>query len=102
MLAAGCVPHPELGSRRNRTWRSRPRWRPGAADAGLAVRAVAESAGLDWVPVIDEPFELALDPAPRRPPEPLLDGARRARSPGTTRSDAGLRPLDERRARVAA
>jgi hypothetical protein len=36
------------------------------------VRAVAESAGLDWVPVVSEPFELALDPASGLAAEPLL------------------------------
>ena len=36
------------------------------------MRAVAESAGLDWVPVISEPFELALDPAAKEAAEPLL------------------------------
>lgn len=32
----------------------------GAADAGLAVRAAAESVGADWLPVVEEPFELAV------------------------------------------
>ena len=32
----------------------------GAADAGLAVRAVAESVGTAWLPVAEEPFELAI------------------------------------------
>ncbi len=32
----------------------------GAADAGLAVRAAAESVGADWLPVAEEPFELAI------------------------------------------
>ena len=32
----------------------------GAADAGLAVRAAAEAVGADWVPVAEEPFELAV------------------------------------------
>lgn len=32
----------------------------GAADAGLAVRAAAESIGAAWLPVVDEPFELAV------------------------------------------
>ena len=70
LLTAGCVPCPALESQRNRIW-SRPRSR-GAADAGLAVRAVAESAGLDWVPLASEPFELALDPATRGAAESLL------------------------------
>jgi putative molybdopterin biosynthesis protein len=32
----------------------------GAADAGLAVRAAAESVGAPWLSVVDEPFELAI------------------------------------------
>lgn len=32
----------------------------GAADAGLAVRAAAESVGASWLPVADEPFELVI------------------------------------------
>ena len=32
----------------------------GAADAGLAVREVAESVGATWLPVVEEPFELAI------------------------------------------
>ena len=34
---------------------------------------MAESAGLDWVPVMSEPFELALDPASAAAAAPLLD-----------------------------
>jgi molybdate-binding protein len=45
----------------------------GAADAGLAVRAVAESAELEWVPVASEPFELAMRSGAERSAEPLLD-----------------------------
>jgi molybdate-binding protein len=45
----------------------------GAADAGLAVRAVAESAELDWIPVADEPFELALRADDKASVAPLLD-----------------------------
>jgi molybdate-binding protein len=44
----------------------------GAADAGLAVRAVAQLTGLDWIPVTTEPFELALRPDARATAEPLL------------------------------
>lgn len=32
----------------------------GAAEAGLAVRATAESVGADWLPVAEEPFELVV------------------------------------------
>lgn len=45
----------------------------GAADAGLAVRAVAHAANLEWVPVVTEPFELALRPDAVTAAEPLLD-----------------------------
>ena len=72
MLAEGRVPHPELGEPAESHLAVAAAVATGAADAGLAVRAVAESAGLDWVPVISEPFELALDPAAREAAEPLL------------------------------
>jgi molybdate-binding protein len=72
MLSAGCVPHPELGEPAESHLAVAAAVATGAADAGLAVRAVAESAGLDWVPLISEPFELALDPATRTAAEPLL------------------------------
>ena len=72
MLSAGCVPHPELGEPAESHLAVAAAVATGAADAGLAVRAVAESAGLDWVPVMSEPFELALDPAARDAAEPLL------------------------------
>ena len=45
----------------------------GAADAGLAVRAVAHSAELEWIPVATEPFELALRADARAAAAPLLD-----------------------------
>jgi putative molybdopterin biosynthesis protein len=45
----------------------------GAADAGLAVRAVAHLTGLEWVPVATEPFELALHPDALAAAAPLLD-----------------------------
>ena len=45
----------------------------GAADAGLAVRAVAHLAELEWIPVATEPFELALRPDARAAAAPLLD-----------------------------
>jgi molybdate-binding protein len=72
MLAAGCAPRPELGEPAESHLAVAVAVATGAADAGLAVRAVAEAAGLDWVPVIDEPFELALDPASRAAAEPLV------------------------------
>ena len=72
MLAAGCVPRPERGESAESHLAVAAAVATGAADAGLAVRAVAESAGLDWVPILSEPFELALDPAARAAAEPLL------------------------------
>lgn len=72
MLAEGCIPHPELGEPAESHLAVAAAVAAGAADAGVAVRAVAESAGLDWVPVISEPFELALDPAAREAADPLL------------------------------
>jgi molybdate-binding protein len=72
MLSEGCVPRPELGEPAESHLAVAAAVATGAADAGLAVRAVAESAGLDWVPVVSEPFELALDPAAGLAAEPLL------------------------------
>jgi molybdate-binding protein len=73
MLAAGCEPHPEAGEPAESHLAVAAAVATGAADAGLAVRSVAESAGLDWMPVASEPFELAFAPASRRALEPLLD-----------------------------
>jgi molybdate-binding protein len=68
----------------------------GTADAGLAVRAVAQLAGLDWIPVASEPFELALRPDARAAAGPLLDvlassglQARLAELPGYDLSESG-------------
>jgi molybdate-binding protein len=72
MLTAGCVPRPELGEPAESHLAVAAAVATGAADVGLAVRAVAESAGLDWVPVISEPFELALEPAAKNAAESLL------------------------------
>jgi putative molybdopterin biosynthesis protein len=72
MLVAGCTPRPELGEPAESHLAVAAAVATGAADAGLAVRSVAESAGLDWVPVVSEPFELALDPAAKAAAEPLL------------------------------
>jgi molybdate-binding protein len=72
MLAAGCSPRPELGEPVESHLAVAAAVATGAADAGLAVRAVAESAGLGWMPVISEPFEMALDPAAKMAAEPLL------------------------------
>lgn len=73
MRAASCEPHPELGEPAESHLAVAAAVATGAADAGLAVRAVAESTGLEWVPVATEPFELALDPAARAAAGPLLD-----------------------------
>jgi len=73
MRAAACEPHPELGEPADSHLAVAAAVATGAADAGLAVRAVAESAGLDWVPVMSEPFELALGPASAAAAAPLLD-----------------------------
>ena len=72
MLTAGYAPRPELGAPAESHLAVAAAVATGAADAGLAVRAVAESAGLDWVPLMSEPFELALDPATMGAAEPLL------------------------------
>jgi putative molybdopterin biosynthesis protein len=73
MRAAGCEPRPELGEPVESHLAVAAAVSAGAADAGLAVRAVAESAGLDWIPVASEPFELALNPAAAAAAGPLID-----------------------------
>jgi len=49
----------------------------GASDAGVAVRAVAVALGLDFVPVVVEPFELAVRERALDALAPLVDAARR-------------------------
>ena len=100
MLAAACEPHPDVGEPAESHLAVAAAVATGAADAGLAVRAVAESAGLDWVPVMSEPFELALDPAAAAAAEPLLAKlaesslqARLAAMPGYDLSMSGERRL---------
>lgn len=73
MLVAGCEPHPELGEPADSHLAVAAAVATGAADAGLAVRAVAESAGLEWLPVASEPFELALGAGSLVAAKPLLD-----------------------------
>jgi len=73
MRQAGCEPHPELGEPAESHLAVAAAVATGAADAGLAVRAVAEAAGLEWVPVVTEPFELALASASMGAAAPLLD-----------------------------
>jgi molybdate-binding protein len=96
MRAAGCEPRPELGEPVESHLAVAAAVSAGAADAGLAVRAVAESAGLDWIPVASEPFELALNPAAAAAAAPLLDAlaqssvqARLAAMPGYDLSLSG-------------
>lgn len=72
MRLAGCEPLPELGEPAESHLAVAAAVATGAVDAGLAVRAVAESAGLERVSVASEPFELALDPSSRAAAEPLL------------------------------
>ncbi|MET0205922.1 MAG: helix-turn-helix transcriptional regulator [Thermoleophilaceae bacterium] len=73
MRQAGCEPHPELGESAESHLAVAAAVATGAADTGLAVRAVAEAAGLDWVPVATEPFELALANSSRDAAAPLLN-----------------------------
>src|SRR5215211_219533 len=73
MRRAGCEPHPALGEPAESHLAVAAAVATGAADAGLAVRAVAELAGLEWIPVATEPFELALGRASWKAAEPLLD-----------------------------
>jgi molybdate-binding protein len=73
MRRAGHEPHPELGEPAESHLAVAASVATGAADAGLAVRVVAESAGLEWVPVVSEPFELALASASKSAATRLLD-----------------------------
>ena len=73
MLLAGCEPRPDLGEPADSHLAVAAAVAAGAVDAGLAVRAVAEAAGLEWLPVAREPFELALATASAAAVEPLLD-----------------------------
>lgn len=73
MLRAGCDPRPELGVLADSHLGVAAAVASGAAEVGLAVRAVAESARLDWVPVTSEPFELAIPAGCEQAAEPLTD-----------------------------
>jgi molybdate-binding protein len=102
MRLAGCAPRPEFGEPAESHLAVAAAVATGAADAGLAVRAVADSPGLEWLPVASEPFEIALDPSARSAAEPLLETlassstqARLAAMPGYDLSMSGA-------ARVAA
>jgi molybdate-binding protein len=73
MLQEGVRPRPELGVQADSHLAVATAVAAGTADAGVAVRAVAESLGLDWIPVATEWFELAMARPTRPAAEPLLD-----------------------------
>jgi molybdate-binding protein len=73
MLQEGIAPRPEHGVRAESHLAVAAAVAAGAADAGLAVRAVADSLGLDWIPVTTEWFELAMADGSRSAVDPLLD-----------------------------
>ena len=73
MLLEGAEPRPELGVAADTHLAVATAVAAGAADAGLAVRAVAEPLGLDWIPVATESFELAMGAESRSAAEPLLE-----------------------------
>jgi molybdate-binding protein len=73
MLLAGCEPRPDFGEPADSHLAVAAAVATGAADAGLAVRVVAEAARLEWLPVASEPFELALPAASRAAAQPLLE-----------------------------
>lgn len=73
MVQEGVEPRPELGVQAESHLAVAAAVASGAADAGLAVRAVADSLGLDWIPVATEWFELAMAAGSRSAVEPLLD-----------------------------
>ncbi len=96
MRRAGCEPRPDLGEPADSHLAVAAAVATGAADAGLAVRAVAEAAGLEWIPVATEPFELALGAGSAAAVRPLLDllgsaamHARLAAMPGYDLSHSG-------------
>lgn len=72
MLQEGTEPHPERGMMAESHLAVAAAVAAGAADAGLAVRAVADSLGLDWIPVTTEWFELAMAKPSREAVDPLL------------------------------
>jgi molybdate-binding protein len=73
MRLEGLKPQPELGEPVESHLAVAAAVAAGAADAGVAVRAVAESAELAWVPLITEPFELALVASSVEAAQPFLD-----------------------------
>ena len=70
---AGVPPRPDLAEPAGSHFEVATAVATGAADSGLAVRAAAESADADWVPVAVEPFELALRAEALPAAEALLD-----------------------------
>jgi molybdate-binding protein len=78
MVQEGVEPRPELGVQAESHLAVAAAVASGAADAGLAVRAVADSLELDWMPVATEWFELAMAAGSRSAVEPLLDVLGRA------------------------
>ena len=73
MLQEGIEPRPERGVQAESHLAVAAAVAAGAADAGLAVRAVADSLGLHWIPVATEWFELAMAKTSRGAIDPLLD-----------------------------
>jgi len=73
MRLAGCEPHPALGEPAESHLAVAAAVASGAADAGLAVRAVADAARLEWLPLVSESFELALGAASMPQAKPLLE-----------------------------
>jgi len=73
MLQEGIDPRPEHGVQADSHLAVAAAVASGAADAGLAVRAVGDSLGLDWIPVATEWFELAMARTSREAIDPLLD-----------------------------
>ena len=73
LLQEGIDPRPERGVQAESHLAVAAAVASGAADAGLAVRAVADSLGLDWIPVATEWFELAMARTAREAIDPLLD-----------------------------
>jgi molybdate-binding protein len=73
MLQDGLRPRPELGVQADSHLAVAAAVAAGAADGGLAVPAVADSLGLDFIPVATEWFELAVAADARPALDPLLD-----------------------------
>lgn len=73
MLLEGAQPRPELGVPAESHLAVAAAVAAGAADAGLALRAVAEALELDWIPLATEWFELAMAAGSRPRVEPLLE-----------------------------